>query len=133
MGSATVNFIGTIRTDYKTVTDCPGQARSKNGISHIELDPSLIPALKGIEDKKRIQILYWFDEADRSVLQRVPRWSETGEKFGVFALRSPMRPNPIALSTVELLNIDGNILTVSALDCRDGTPLLDIKPYIDHA
>jgi tRNA-Thr(GGU) m(6)t(6)A37 methyltransferase TsaA len=79
-----------------------------------------------------IQILYWLDEADRSALQRIPKWSETNEKLGVFALRSPMRPNPIALSTVELLKVEGNVLTVSALDCRDGTPLLDIKPYIDQ-
>jgi len=132
MNTATVNFIGKIRTSYNTVADCPGQARSKNGVSRIELDPEMLPALKGLELKSRIQILYWFDEADRTALQRAPKWSETNEKFGVFALRSPMRPNPIALSTVELLKIDGNVLTVSALDCRDGTPLLDIKPYIEH-
>jgi len=132
MNTATVNFIGKIRTSYKTVAACPGQARSKNGVSRIELDPEMLPALKGLELKSRIQILYWFDESDRTALQRVPKWSETNEKLGVFALRSPMRPNPIALSTVELLKIDGNVLTVSALDCRDGTPLLDIKPYIEH-
>jgi len=130
--TATVNFIGKIRTSYKTVADCPGQARSQNGVSRIELDPEMLPALKGLELKSRIQVLYWFDEADRSALQRVPKWSEANEKLGVFALRSPMRPNPIALSTVELLKIDGNVLTVSALDCRDGTPLLDIKPFIKH-
>jgi tRNA-Thr(GGU) m(6)t(6)A37 methyltransferase TsaA len=131
MNSATVHFIGTIRTACKTVAECPGQARPKNGVSRIVLDPEMLPALKGIEDNSRIQVLYWFDEADRFALQRVPRWSETKEKFGVFALRSPMRPNPIALSTVKLLKVEGNVLTVSALDCRDGTPLLDIKPYID--
>jgi len=133
MNSATVNFIGKIRTSYKTVADCPGQARSKNGVSRIELDPAVLPALKGLKTGSRIQILYWFDEADRSALQRVPKWSETNEQIGVFALRSPMRPNPIALSTVELLKVEENVLTVSALDCRDATPLLDIKPYIDHA
>lgn len=133
MNTATVNFIGKIRTSYRTVAECPGQARSANGVSHIVLDPALSPALKGIENQSRIQILYWFDEADRSVLQRVPRWSETNEEVGVFALRSPMRPNPIALSTVELLKVEENVLTVSALDCRDGTPLLDIKPYIEHS
>lgn len=132
MNTATVNFIGKIRTPYKTVADCPGQARPANGVSRIELDPAMSLALKGIENKSRIQILYWLDEADRSALQRIPKWSETNEKLGVFALRSPMRPNPIALSTVELLKVEGTVLTVSALDCRDGTPLLDIKPYIDQ-
>jgi tRNA (adenine37-N6)-methyltransferase len=132
MNGATVNFIGRIRTAYKSVDDCPGQARSENGNSQIELQPSLLPALKGLEIGSRIQVLYWFDEADRSVLQTVPKWSEAKESFGVFALRSPMRPNPIALSTVEFLDIRKHVLTVSALDCRDGTPLLDIKPYIEH-
>jgi len=133
MESATVNFIGKIQTSYKTVAECPGQARTANGESRIILDPALLPALKGIENQSRIQVLYWFDEADRSALQRVPKWSETNEAIGVFALRSPMRPNPIALSTVELLKVEGNVLTVSALDCRDGTSLLDIKPYIEHS
>jgi tRNA (adenine37-N6)-methyltransferase len=131
MNKATVNFIGTIRTSYKTVAECPGQARPTNGVSRIVLDPAMSPALKGIERKSRIQVLYWFDEADRTALQKIPRWSETNEEIGVFALRSPMRPNPIALSTVELLKVEENVLTVSALDCRDGTPLLDIKPYMD--
>ena len=133
MSTATVNFIGKIETSYKTVADCPGQARTKNGTSRIVLDPAMVPALKGIKGKSRIQILYWFDEADRATLQKVPKWSETNEMRGVFTLRSPMRPNPIALSTVELLEVEGNVLTVSALDCRDGTPLLDIKPYIEHS
>ncbi|MAG97164.1 MAG: hypothetical protein CMM08_10835 [Rhodospirillaceae bacterium] len=92
----------------------------------------MISALKGIENNSRIQILCWFDEADRSALQTVPRWSETKEKLGVFALRSPMRPIPIALSTVELLKVEGNELTAGALDCRDGTPLLDIKSHINQ-
>ncbi|HJP21740.1 MAG TPA: tRNA (N6-threonylcarbamoyladenosine(37)-N6)-methyltransferase TrmO [Alphaproteobacteria bacterium] len=132
MDTATIRFIGEIRTSYKTVAECPGQARPNNGVSRIIVDPAMVSALKGIENNSRIQVLYWFDEADRSVLQTVPRWSETKEKLGVFALRSPMRPNPIALSTVELLKVEGNELTVSALDCRDGTPLLDIKSYIDQ-
>lgn len=132
MNTATLNFIGSIHTSYKTVADCPGQARSENGTCVIELDPEIVPALKGLKTGSRIQVLYWFDEAPRNELQRVPKWSKTGEKMGVFSIRSPVRPNPIALSTVELLKIEDNILTVSALDCRDGTPLLDIKPYIEH-
>lgn len=132
MNAATINFIGKIKTPYKTVAECPGQARTENGICLIELDPAMLPALKGLETGSRIQVLYWFDEADRTELQRIPKWSKTNEKLGVFSLRSPVRPNPIALSTIELLKIEGNMLTVSALDCRDGTPLLDIKPYIEH-
>lgn len=132
MNSATVNFIGKIRTPYKATSECPGQARPENGEAQIELDKAYLPALKGMEEKSQLQILYWFDEADRSALQRIPKWSVNQEEFGVFALRSPTRPNPIALSTVELLKIEGNVLTVSAMDCRDGTPLLDIKPFLNQ-
>ncbi len=132
MNSATINFIGRIRTGYKTTSDCPGQARPENGEARIELEEAYLPALKGIEDKDRLQILYWFDQADREALRRVPKWSDKGKEFGVFALRSPTRPNPIALSTVELLKVEGNVLTVSAMDCIDGTPLLDIKPFLNQ-
>ncbi|MBT6096487.1 MAG: tRNA (N6-threonylcarbamoyladenosine(37)-N6)-methyltransferase TrmO [Rhodospirillaceae bacterium] len=132
MDAATVNFIGKIRTPYKTTTDCPGQARPENGTARIELNEEMLPALKGIETKRHLQILYWLDKADRSILQCVPRWAENGEEYGVFSLRSPVRPNPIALSTVKLLSVEGTVLIVSALDCLDETPVLDIKPYIDQ-
>ncbi len=132
MKSATVNFIGRIRTPYKTLQDCPLQAGLGTEPCQIELDEAMVPALKGIEEEKHLQLLYWFDKADRSALQTIPRMKYTKETVGVFALRSPMRPNPIALSNVELLKVDGNILTVSALDCVDGTPLLDIKCYANQ-
>ncbi len=132
MNSETLNYIGRIRTPYKTTSDCPGQARPENGTSRIEVDETFLPALKGIESESHLQILYWFDKADRDAMQRVPKWSKNGEEYGVFALRSPMRPNPIALSTVELMNVEGNVLTVSAMDCIDGTPLLDIKPFFNQ-
>lgn len=130
--SATLNFIGRIRTPYKTLKDCPRQAGMGTEPCQIELDEAMISGLKGIEEEKHLQILYWFDKSDRSILQTIPRMSDTNELVGVFALRSPMRPNPIALSNVKLLKVEGNILTVSALDCVDGTPLLDIKPYLNQ-
>lgn len=65
-------------------------------------------------------------------MKTVPKWSETNEERGVFSIRSPGRPNPIALSTVEVISIDENTMTVTAMDCIDGTPLLNIKPYINQ-
>jgi tRNA-Thr(GGU) m(6)t(6)A37 methyltransferase TsaA len=72
-------------------------------------------------------LLYWMDQARRDLIQQVPKHLDHAR--GTFALRSPVRPNPIALAAVELLGIDGTTLTVRKVDCIDGTPLLDIKPY----
>ena len=72
-------------------------------------------------------VLYWMDKARRDLVVQAPR--HYAEARGTFALRSPVRPNPIAASVVRLLHIDGNVLSVVGLDCLDNTPLLDIKPY----
>lgn len=72
-------------------------------------------------------MLYWQDQSDRSVLTAQPPFAD--RLFGVFATRSPNRPNPIALCTCELVSIQENKLTVKGLDALDGSPLLDIKPY----
>lgn len=130
--TATLTFIGHIKTPFQSTDDCPGQPRLENGVCQIVVDEQYAPALYGLETGKPIQVLYWFDQSDRGVLQAVPKWSETGEKRGVFSLRSPVRPNPIALSAVEIVAIEGNVLTVTAMDCVDGTPLLDIKPYVNQ-
>ena len=132
MMTAELIFIGSIKTPYLSTDDCPKQARVENGTSQIVVDEKYSAALDGLEAGAQIQVLYWFDKADRDVLKAIPRWSKTKEEYGVFALRAPMRPNPIALSTVEIVSIDENILTVTAMDCIDGTPLLDIKPYVNQ-
>jgi tRNA (adenine37-N6)-methyltransferase len=75
---------------------------------------------------KRIQVLYWMHHARRDLVLQTPFGSML--TTGTFALRSPVRPNPIASSIVELLAIDGTTLKVRGLDCLDGTPLLDLKP-----
>ena len=130
--TADLVFVGYIKTPYLSRDECPGQARPENGTSQIVVDKQFSAAIEGLKTGGHIQVLYWFDKAERDILQTIPKWSETQENRGVFSLRSPMRPNPIALSTVEIFSIDENILTVTALDCIDGTPLLDIKPYINQ-
>jgi tRNA-Thr(GGU) m(6)t(6)A37 methyltransferase TsaA len=74
-----------------------------------------------------VVVLYWMHEARRDLVLQAPH--HYSERRGTFALRSPVRPNPIAVSVARLVGIEGNKLSVVGLDCLDGTPLLDIKPY----
>ena len=121
-------FIGTIRTPWHSRSDCPKNPREAgDAVSTIELDPRYAQALAGLEAYRHILVLYFMDRARRDLVIQVPRHS--GLAQGTFALRSPARPNPIAASVVELLGIDGILLKVRGLDCLDGTPLLDLKPY----
>ena len=97
----------------------------------IEVHDQFSAGLKGMENADSLWILFWMHElpeADRKVLQTHPRGDVTKEKRGVFALRSPMRPNPIGLTKVRLVKREGNILTVEGLDALDETPVIDIKP-----
>ncbi len=101
--------------------------------AHIELLPAYEPGLLGIESHRRIFVLYWMHEQkDRSTLQVHPKRDPSKPKVGVFASRSPARPNPIGLSLVELVCREGNKLTVRGLDALEGTPILDIKPAAEE-
>lgn len=123
-------FIGRIRTPWTDRKDCPKnarEARESEAICTVELDPRWAAALAGVETCSHLIVLYWMDRARRDLAVQVPAHYAAGR--GTFALRSPVRPNPIALSVVRLLKVDGTALSVVGLDCLDGTPLLDIKPY----
>lgn len=124
---AGVYFIGRIRTPWTDRRDCPKNGRESQAICTIELDPRWAPALKDVASCTHLVVLYWMDKAQRDLVLQVPK--HYGEQRGTFALRSPARPNPIAMSVVKLLKIEGTQLMVQGLDCLDGTPLLDIKPY----
>ncbi len=119
-------FIGTIRTPWTQRRDCPRRGTPDGPICSIELDPRFATALQGIRQYPRLQVLYWMHQARRDLVLQTPR--HNGETLGTFALRSPVRPNPIASSIVDLIAVDGAQLLVRGLDCLDGTPLLDIKP-----
>jgi tRNA-Thr(GGU) m(6)t(6)A37 methyltransferase TsaA len=124
---ASLYFIGRIRTPWKERKDCPKNARESDAICTIELDPRWAPALKDLETASHVVLLYWMDRSRRDLVLQVPR--TYGQQVGTFALRSPARPNPIALSVARLVGIENAKLRVAGLDCLDGTPLLDIKPY----
>ncbi len=127
--NAGVYFIGRIRTPWKTRAECPKNGRLTREICTVEVDPRYIAALDGIEKFPRIVVVYFMDQARRDLVRQVPK--HLGEARGTFALRSPVRPNPIALSTVELVRVNGTKLEVIGLDCLDGTPLLDLKPHYE--
>ena len=124
---AGVYFIGRIRTPWQTRKDCPKNARESDAVCTVELDARWAEGLQDVATCSHIILLYWMDQSPRNLVRQVP--SHYGIQRGTFALRSPARPNPIALSVVKLKRIEGNRLSVIGLDCLDGTPLLDIKPY----
>jgi tRNA (adenine37-N6)-methyltransferase len=123
-------FIGLIRTPWRTRRECPKRGTPDGPVCSIILDGRWQAALSGIERYRRLQILYWMDRARRDLVLQTP---SGGTTTGTFALRSPVRPNPIASSVVELVGVDGTTLRVRGLDCVDGTPLLDLKPEYPSA
>jgi tRNA-Thr(GGU) m(6)t(6)A37 methyltransferase TsaA len=124
---AGVYFIGRLRTPWKERQECPKNARESNALCTVELDPRWQAGLKDVESCTHLVLLYWMDKSPRDLVLQVP--GHYGVQHGTFALRSPARPNPVAMSVVKLVRVDGRRLEVVGLDCLDGTPLIDIKPY----
>jgi tRNA (adenine37-N6)-methyltransferase len=123
---AGVYFIGTIHTPWRTRSECPKRGSADGPICSIVVDARWREALTDIAQHQRIQVLYWMHRARRDLVLQRP--FHTGQTTGSFALRSPVRPNPIAASVVELVGLEGTTLQVRGLDCLDGTPLIDLKP-----
>jgi tRNA (adenine37-N6)-methyltransferase len=97
----------------------------------IEINNELTEALDNLDEFSHIIVLYWIHKSRRPAPTKVtPKHHGLTSPIGVFASRSPDRPNPIGKSTVRLLKREGNVLTVEGLDALDGSPVLDIKPYI---
>jgi len=124
---ASLYFIGRIRTPWRRREDCPKNSRESDAVCTVELDQRFAAGLKGLETASHVWLLYWMNEARRDLVLQSSR--HYAEQRGTFALRSPVRPNPVAISAARLLRIDGATLSVIGVDCLDGTPLLDIKPY----
>ena len=123
---AGIYFIGRIRTPWTRREDCPKNARGSDAVCTIALEERYAAALEGVATCTHLVLLYFMDRARRDLAVQVPR---NGARRGTFALRSPVRPNPIAMSVVRLIGVEGTTLSVIGLDCLDGTPLVDIKPY----
>ncbi|MCP1199728.1 tRNA (N6-threonylcarbamoyladenosine(37)-N6)-methyltransferase TrmO [Notoacmeibacter sp. MSK16QG-6] len=125
-------FIGAIRSPWKERKDCPknlSQARERGKTAMIEINKPFRPGLDGLKEGNLAHILSWLDRAPRNLIAQRPRHLETAR--GTFALRSPVRPNPIGLHTVRLISVDiaAGLVEIDAIDLIDGTPVLDLKPY----
>jgi len=124
-----VKAIGTIHTPFQQVADMPVQPSGARGVpGRIELHPELADGLRDLDGFSHIIVLYQFHRVTRSCLTVTPFLDPTPR--GVFATRAPTRPNPIGLSVLALRGIEGSTLRVEDVDMLDGTPLLDIKPYV---
>jgi len=121
--------IGTIHSPFKEASGTPIQpcmAEESNG--YVEVFPEFREGLAGLDGFERIWLLYWCHLANESSLTVKPFLDKA--EHGIFSVRAPSRPNPVGMSCVRLLSVDGCRLHVSGIDILDGTPLLDIKPYI---
>jgi tRNA-Thr(GGU) m(6)t(6)A37 methyltransferase TsaA len=124
---AGLTFVGRTRTPWATREDCPRQGTPDGPECRLELEPPWDRALDGIERFETLDVLLWLHRSRRDLLVQTPGHGD-GAPRGTFALRSPVRPNPVGLCRVRLLRREGAVLVVRGLDCLDGTPLLDIKP-----
>lgn len=120
-------FIGRIRTPWHERSTCPKNGTQTQAVCTLVVDPLYAPALQNVEGASHLIVLYWMDKAARDLVRQRPRHADGSR--GTFSLRSPARPNPIAVAVVERLGCEGAEVSVRGLDCLDGTPLLDIKPY----
>lgn len=123
----TLKPVGVVRSPFKNFSQAPHQGRFSEAVSEIEVFEQFSQALKDLETCTHLIVLYWLDRARKDVL--VTRTPYGDEERGVFATRSPHRPNPIGFCVVELLEVKGRVLRVRWLDALDGSPVLDIKPY----
>jgi tRNA-Thr(GGU) m(6)t(6)A37 methyltransferase TsaA len=117
--------IGHVENAFRDIT-APEEIQA--GESRIVLNPALTDGLEGLEPGQRIMVIFHFDRSHGCELRQHPRGDQTQPRRGVFALRSPRRPNPIGVTVVDLVAIERNVLRVRGLDALDGTPVLDIKP-----
>jgi tRNA-Thr(GGU) m(6)t(6)A37 methyltransferase TsaA len=127
----TIKSIGIINTPYKEPKGIPIQGKFKRGVTGtVRVFPEYKAGLKDIEGFSHVILVYHFNRSKEEKLTGRPFLEDT--EHGIFAIRSPHRPNHIGFSIVKLKSIKGNSITFSEVDILDGTPLLDIKPYVSH-
>ena len=121
--------IGFVENDFTGIQDDPDVF--KGTVSRIRVKDEYVDGIFRIENYRRLYVIFVFDRAEGYRLIIHPRGDRSRPERGVFGTRAPYRPNPIGLAVVELLGVDGAVLTVRDLDAIDGTPVLDIKPCED--
>ena len=125
--------IATIRSPFCSLKNMPVQPKgAKDVIATIEFKKEFQDGLKDLDGFSHIYLIYYFHKIKEHKLEVVPFNDLTNTPRGVFSTRTPMHPNSIGLSVVELVSVKDNIVTIKGVDILDGTPLLDIKPYIEN-
>lgn len=128
-----LNPIATIRSPFCELVDMPVQPKgAKEVYAKIEFDKVYEEGLKDLDGFSHLYLIYYFHKVKEHKLSVVPFNDKTHTPRGVFSTRTPMHPNSLGLSVVELVKVEGNIVTIKGVDVLDGTPLLDIKPYIEN-
>lgn len=130
MKQPALNIIGFLHGDILSQEDAPKNYDESTRTGALEIYPEYLDGLEGISAGQTIVVLFWLHKASRDVLQVYPRGDRSRGLRGVFATRSPVRPNPIAISELQVQGIEGNRILVSGLDILDGTPIIDIKKKI---
>jgi len=125
----TLTPIGTIHSPYTTLAGMPIQPAGAKGVAGtVELLPELTPGLADLDGFSHLILIYWFHQSTGYALSVTP-FLDTDE-HGIFATRSPRRPNPIGLSALKLVGVQDNVVELENVDILDGTPVLDVKPYV---
>jgi len=124
--------IGVMRCGLKTTAETPAFYDESSEIGTLEIFAPYREAMEGLEAGQKIVVLFWLHKAQRDLLKVYPRGDRSRGLRGVFTTRSPMRPNPIALSELTVLSVQEDHIEVSGVDVLDGTPILDIKSAAKH-
>lgn len=128
--SFVLNPIGFVKSELKTLEDCPLQESEGAPEAWIEIKNEFAEGLDGVEVGSKLVLLTWFHEAQRNLLKQYRRRETESKPTGVFTIRSPHRPNPIGIHHVDVVEVRGSRIRVSALEVLDGTPIVDIKPSL---
>jgi tRNA-Thr(GGU) m(6)t(6)A37 methyltransferase TsaA len=132
--SATVSYaltpVGVVRSSLTQRDEAPRQGGEGAPDAWLDITPGLAPGLDGLAVGQAIIVITWLHQARREVLSVHPRDDQNVPRAGVFATRSPDRPNPLGLHRVQILEIAGSKLKVGPLEAIDGTPIVDIKPVL---
>lgn len=132
MKQATLEFIGVLHGDINSCQDAPKNFDESERVGTLEIFPEYQEGLEGIAPGQTIVVLFWLHQAVRNILKVYPRGDRSKGLRGVFSTRSPVRPNPIAVSELKVVAINKNQLKVSGLDILNGTPIVDIKKKISR-
>jgi tRNA-Thr(GGU) m(6)t(6)A37 methyltransferase TsaA len=125
-----LHIIGMLHGDIISRDDAPKNYSESNRVGTIEVFSQYTEGLEGIAPGQTVVVLFWLHEARRDILKVHPRGDKSRKQQGVFTTRSPIRPNPIAISELKVLAVKDNFIEVSRLDILDGTPIVDIKKKI---